>query len=161
MARKILTQSRLQELLHYDSETGNFTWIKPCSRFSQVTPGEKAGTVHCRGYIHIKVDGQSYKAHRLAWLYMHGRWPHPAIDHINRVKTDNRIANLRETDQLGNMQNKGMYRNNSSGYTGVSWHKQRRKWAAQLQVNGKNRFIGMFDTPEQAAVAYQQAKQAA
>lgn len=158
MATNILTQERLQELLNYDSATGIFTWIKPCSRFSQVKPGDQAGCLHVRGYIHIKIDGGAYKAHRLAWLYTHGRWPNPAIDHINRDKADNRLANLRETNQLGNMQNKGIYRNNKSGFAGVCHHKQSGKWMAQLQVNGKNRHLGLFDTPELAAVAYQEAK---
>lgn len=157
MATKILTQDRLKELLHYDPATGVFTWLKPCSRFSQVTPGDPAGCVHARGYIHIKVDGVAYKAHRLAWLYTHGRWPEPTIDHINRIKTDNRIANLREVDQLGNMQNKGQYRNNTSGYIGVSKHSSG-KWAAQIQVNRKNRHLGLFATPELASDAYQAAK---
>jgi hypothetical protein len=158
MARKILTQERLKELLNYDPATGVFTWLKPVNRYSMVKPGDRAGCLHKRGYIHIKVDGDCYKAHRLAWLYVHGRWPEPSIDHINRDKADNRLVNLRETDQLGNMQNKGAYRSNTSGYTGVSWNKQRNKWSAQIQFDGKLRGLGFFDDPAEAAVAYQRAR---
>jgi hypothetical protein len=157
MATKILTQKRLHELLAYDPDTGIFTWRKPCSRFSQIKAGDPAGCVHSRGYVHIKVEGRAYKAHTLAWLYVYGRWPVPALDHINRIKTDNRICNLCETDQLGNMQNKGMYKNNKSGHIGVCAHSNGR-WVAQLQVAGKNHYLGIFNTPEDASAAYQSAK---
>jgi hypothetical protein len=157
MATKILTQDRLKELLHYDPATGAFTWLKPCSRFSQIKPGDAAGCIHSRGYVHIKVEGRAYKAHRLAWLYVYGRWPNPAIDHINRIKTDNRIANLRETDQLGNMQNKSKYQRNQAGYLGVSRLPSGR-YVAQLQVAKKNHYLGVYDTPELASDAYQRAK---
>jgi hypothetical protein len=159
MATKILTQKRLKELLQYNPDTGRFTWLQPSNRFSQVRPGDPAGSLHKRGYVHIKVDWQSYKAHRLAWLYVHGRWPEPAIDHINRDKADNRLVNLREADQLRNMQNKSIYARNTSGYTGVSPHRDTGKWVAQLQVNRRNHHIGIFETPELAALAYRRAKE--
>jgi hypothetical protein len=158
MATKILTQARLKELLHYNPDTGRFTWLQPCNRFSQVRSGDPAGTLHKRGYIHIKVEGQSYKAHRLAWLYVHGRWPEPAIDHINRIKNDNRIVNLREADQLRNMQNKSRYKRNVSGYIGVTPHRATGKWVAQVQVNKRNHYLGVYETAETAALAYEQAK---
>lgn len=159
MATQILTQSLLQKVLRYEPDTGCFYWLAPCNRFSMVTPGQLAGTLHNRGYIVIKVYGRCYRAHRLAWLYVNGVWPNPEIDHINRNRTDNRIANLREVDHLGNMQNKGAYRNNTSGYTGVSWHKQHRKWCAQIQYNKRNRHIGLFDDPQVAHVAYLRVKE--
>jgi hypothetical protein len=158
MATAILTQARLKELLHYDPDTGLFTWLQPANRFSMVKSGDRAGALNARGYIHIKVEGKSYKAHRLAWLYVHGRWPEPAVDHINRDKADNRLCNLRQTNQLGNMQNKSAYRSNSSGYTGVSWHKQSQKWAAQIQYNGRNKHLGLFACPGQAHAAYLRAR---
>lgn len=159
MATQILTQAMLKDVLRYEPSTGHFYWIKPCNRFSQITVGAKAGTLHKRGYVHIKVYGKSYKAHRLAWLYTHGRWPNPAIDHINQVKSDNRIENLREADQLQNMQNKPKYRTNSSGYIGVTWHKDRKKWLAQFAYCNKNHYLGLFDDPAEAAKAYALAKQ--
>lgn len=158
MATEILTQSLLKNVLRYEPDTGHFYWIAPCSRFSMVKPGQRAGSLHSRGYIVLKVYGRSYRAHRLAWFYVHGEWPHPEIDHINRNKIDNRIANLRVTDHLGNMQNKGLYRSNSSGYTGVSWHKQRGKWVAQIQVAKRNHHIGFFDDPSTAHAAYLRVK---
>ena len=90
----MLTQSELKSLLHYDPETGLFTWIAPLSNRVQV--GDVCSTVAPIGYILIGVRGQKLYAHRLAWLYMTGEWPENQIDHINCVKTDNRWANLRE-----------------------------------------------------------------
>lgn len=158
MAAKILTQDRLKELLHYDPATGIFTWLRPCNRFSQVKPGDFAGALHKRGYIHIKVEGRCYKAHRLAWLYVYGRWPAPAIDHINRDKKDNRLTNLREVTHLKNMQNKSIYRQNVSGRPGVTPHRNTGRWVAQVQVNHRNHYLGIFDTPELAANAYHEAR---
>lgn len=157
MATPTLTQDRLKQLLAYDAQTGVFTWLQPCSRFSQIKPGNAAGCVHARGYVHIKVEGRAYKAHRLAWLYTYGRWPQPSVDHINRVKTDNRIVNLREVDQLANMQNKSLYRRNKTGFPGVSCLPSGR-YVAQLQVAKKNQYLGVYDTPELASEAYYRAK---
>ena len=88
-----LTAERLRERLHYDAETGVFT-----RRFGSghARAGDMAGTVHRTGYVRISIDGGKYTAHHLAWLYVHGVWPSDQIEHINRKRSDNRIANLRE-----------------------------------------------------------------
>jgi len=100
-----MTQEELHQLLDYNPETGEFFW-KVNSRCIKV--GQKAGYV-CKthGYEHIFINKKQYRSHRLAWLYVHGKWPEPEIDHINRVKTDNRIANLREADRSMNNLNRG------------------------------------------------------
>jgi len=90
----MLTTDRLRELLDYDTETGLFRWKTPTN--NRITVGSLAGQNHPKGYTRIGVDGAKYLAHRLAWLYVHGVWPINQIDHINRMKTDNRINNLRD-----------------------------------------------------------------
>jgi len=88
-----LTAERLRERLRYDAETGAFTRRVGSGH---ARAGEMAGTVHSTGYVRITIDGGKYTAHHLAWLYVHGVWPSDQIEHINRKRSDNRIANLRE-----------------------------------------------------------------
>lgn len=98
-----LTQDQLQQQLHYNPDTGVFTRLV---RASNMLPGTVAGTVHARdGYVVIRVLGAKYAAHRLAWLYMTGKWPSQEIDHINRDRADNRISNLRDVTHMVNMSN--------------------------------------------------------
>lgn len=152
-----LTQSRLKELLHYDSETGKFTWqMTLCNR---AVKGNAAGHKNGRGYWCIGFGGMVYSAHRLAWLYVYGSFPKNDIDHINGDKTDNRISNLRDVETYVNCQNRKRARSgNRSGVLGVGWNKRIGKWAAQIRVSGKSKHIGYFDTPEQAGLAYIEAK---
>ena len=151
----MLTQARLKELLDYDPETGAFVWKQKLNRSTVV--GSKAGTVNTHGYVRITIDGKKHQAHRLAWLHTYGCWPDKEIDHINRIRTDNRIANLRDTDK--NQWNSGKQVNNTSGYPGVSWHKWSKKWLAQIKVYGKTMRLGLFDTLEAANAAYMAAKE--
>ncbi len=102
----------------------------------------------------ISVDGVRYKAHRLAFLYMVGQVPICDVDHINRNPSDNRWSNLREATRQQNMANIGLTRANKSGYRGVSWVEEKKRWKAQIRRAGTNRHIGYFDTPEAAYDAY-------
>jgi hypothetical protein len=88
-----LTAERLREQLRYDAETGVFTRRVESGH---ACVGDVAGSVHSTGYVRIGIDGWKYTAHHLAWLYVHGVWPSDQIEHINRKRSDNRIANLRE-----------------------------------------------------------------
>lgn len=136
----MLTQERLRELLDYDPETGVFTW-----RVSR--RGAKKGCVAgslSHGYIHIRVDEKPYRAHRLAWLYMHGYFPENQIDHINRVRDDNRIINLREVSIQCNARNRGVRSTNTSGVVGVYWYKAIKKWRVQIKADGKNLHLGYY-----------------
>lgn len=105
-------------------------------------------------YRTVKIDYVRYKAHRLAFQYVYGREPNGYIDHINGDPSDNRISNLRECDALENAHNAKRRSDNTSGYKGVSWHKQLRKWTARIMVDKKHINIGVFDTAEKAYAAY-------
>lgn len=148
-----LTQARLKELLHYDPETGVFTWIAaPGGRKDLI--GRVAGAVNTPGYVVIRCDDKLHLAHRLAWLYVNGEWPSSGLDHINRTRTDNRISNLRVASQHQNGANTSLNRNNKSGVKGVSWSGRRNKWLAQITVNRENTFLGYFSDRNEAAAAY-------
>ena len=150
-----LSHDRLQEVLHYNPETGEFRW--KVSRGGKVKSGDVAGRVTAKGHQQIEIDYTQYQAHRLAWLYQTGAWPTKMIDHINRVKSDNRFINLREVTSSQNAQN-SLSSRGSSRYRGVSWVATRRKWWAQISINGKQRYLGSFDIEEEAAEAYKLAQ---
>ena len=148
----MLTQARLREVLHYDEATGVFTW--KVARGGRFRAGDVAGTVVKKGYIVITIDGRLHRAHRLAWLYVHGYLPPYQIDHRNHSPADNRIANLRTATQSENNKNMRLSTKNTSGYKGVSWNKQAGKWKAYSTLNGKLNYLGYFTTAEAASEAY-------
>lgn len=152
----MITQSLLKELLHYDMDTGALTWV--ADQRGHIRAGANAGSRRPNGYLSIKIRQRRYYAHRLAWLYVYGEWPKDQIDHINGVKDDNRIANLREATHAKNGQNRTKQSNNSSGFVGVSWHSRDRKWQATIKIDGANKHLGCFDAPEAAHAAYCAAK---
>ena len=149
--RPELTAEYLRSVLHYDQETGIFT--RKVSTANQVKIGDVAGCPDGQGYLQIKVQSRRYIAHRLAWLYIRGSWPNDQIDHINRNRSDNRIANLREVSHKQNMQNRSKSSNNTSGHPGVYWHKQSSKWVAQIMHNQKQIHLGCFTNLEEAVAA--------
>lgn len=153
-----ITQERLKELLSYDESTGEFKWIKKSSKMSNVPIGTKAGNVSPYGYHQIRVDGVIYYSHRLAWLYMFGYFPITDLDHINRIRSDNRIVNLREVTRAENNQNSGMSKNNSTGYPGISFHKATGKYQARIGILGKSKYLGVFEDIEDAVIAQVAAK---
>lgn len=140
----------------YDPMSGRFTWISPSGR-GQVRP--EVGTLNEKGYRIIRVAGRLYRAHRLAWLYVYGKWPKEQIDHINGKKDDNRIANLRDVSGHINQQNRGRNLNNIALAKGVTWHKHNNGWTAQIMRNGKNYYLGTYQTIPEASAAYQRALQ--
>jgi hypothetical protein len=150
-----LTQARLKELLHYDPLTGVFTRLVATS--NRIKVGDVAGSFDAYGYRRIMVEGKSYKAHRLAWLYVRGIWPANMLDHRNGIRTDNRIDNLREATSAQNGANTGKRSDNTSGFKGVCWNKHVGKWLAQIQIRSRMRYLGYFTTPEEASEAYQAA----
>lgn len=150
MATDLITQSRLKSLLTYDAGTGKFCWRMKRQR---CTPGRVAGTPSYHGYTVIKLDGVSYKAHRLAWLYETGDWPASELDHINRARDDNRISNLRLATRFSNCQNRVKSESAYSKHIGVSRSFNGKRWRAYIDFNGKRRELGVFDTETQALKA--------
>lgn len=152
----MITQVRLKELLHYEPETGVFTWLERTS--NRVKVGESAGRIDSKGYWRISLDGSCYRAHRLAWLYMRGKWPKLEIDHRNGGRTDNSWRNLRSGTRHENSQNMARRSDNIHGVTGVSFVPKRNKWVAQLTAYGERVFHGYFPNKEAARAAYLAAK---
>lgn len=151
----MLTQTRLKELLSYDQASGVFTRAK---QQGGKTIGSVAGSKDGKGYIQITIDKNRYLAHRLAWLYIYGKFPNEEIDHINRNRVDNRICNLRVATRLENQQNHSVRKDNKSGVVGVSWHKASGKWRAQINFGGRKIDLGIFLTVEEACTARAEAK---
>lgn len=143
----------IREILSYCPETGLLTWSK---RRCGTKAGTEAGTEH-KGYKRVKVMGRLFLSHRLAWAIHYGEWPEEEIDHINRIRSDNRIENLRKASRSGNMINR-KYPTGESGTTGVSKH--RCGWQATIRINKKSVHLGLFKTVEEAAIARTAAEKA-
>ena len=149
-----LTHQRLTELLDYCAETGVFRWRQ---HRRKCPPGTIAGSKGAYGYNFVRVDYRRYAAHRLAWFWVHGVWPNGEIDHINHVRDDNRLENLRLANSSQNKHNALKKASSTSGYKGVHFHKTRQKWQARIRKDYTRHFLGWFDTPEEAAQAYDEA----
>ena len=150
----MLTAETVRKLLDYEPETGVFRWR---SGREGVSKGMVAGTKNAAGYRQIMILRKRYYAHRLAWLYVNGDWPHAEVDHANGDKADNRISNLRLAEKSQNRANTALQRNNTSGFKGVCFHKPIGKFYASIQIEKKYKFLGYFDTPEKAHAAYYEA----
>ncbi len=148
----MITQSELKSLFLYNPKTGIFTRIVVKTA---VSIGSIAGTKTHKRYIVISISYKKYQAHRLAWLYVYGIFPKYAIDHINGIRSDNRIDNLREATTAQNNMNSVTRCDNTSGIKGVSFFKSRNKWRADASFKGKQIYLGSFDSKADAASAYQ------
>lgn len=152
----IITHGRLLQILDYVAETGDFRWrfrAERCVQWNAKYAGTIAGTVRCDGYRRIQIDGHFYYAHRLAWLYVVGDVPPNQIDHIDMNPNNNRFCNLRLATSSENNRNRRPQSNNTSGVKGVHWSKTMQKWIARVKVNGREHFVGSFDSMEHAAIA--------
>ena len=145
----------LKALLHYDPDTGHFTWLRMARPNVSAMVGKRAGFLTDLGYRRIKVDGGCYAAHHLAWLYMTGEWPASEMDHANRDRDDNRWSNLRLATRSENMRNTRTYKNNSTGQRGV--RPSGSKWTARIDINKRAVWLGTFPTFEEARDAYLKA----
>jgi hypothetical protein len=156
-ARDTITQSQLKDLLHYDPETGVFS--NRVTRNQLAKAGTEAGFITLpQGYRCIGIKGRQYRAHRLAWLYIHGVWPAGDIDHINGITDDNRLINLRDVATAENCQNQRKTRSDStSGLMGARRFGEG-KWQSSIKVDGRYMHLGTFTTPEEAHAAYITAK---
>ena len=144
-----VTRELLFTLFNYDPETGLF--IRRVHR-GRGHIGHNAGTI-VDGYIRIIINEERCLAHRLAWMYVYGEWPPGEIDHINRVRSDNRIANLRVCNRLQNCNNKNLNSNNKSGASGVYFERESGKWCSQVRHQGKQIRIGRYDSKDDAIKA--------
>lgn len=170
--RALPDRDTLLTLLSYDPETGRLTWLprdkrlfhngyftaeQSCASWNAKNAGNQAFTA-CNGHHSVgAVNRQLYLAHRIIWKMVYGTEP-TVIDHINGNPTDNRISNLREVTQKENSRNSARPSNNSSGVTGVGWHKQVGKWRAYITVDGTQRSLGLFETKDEAIHARKSAE---
>lgn len=159
MAKSILTAEDLRTRFSYDSTSGLFTRLIGVSG-NGTKAGTIAGSKDDQGYLKITISGQYFKAHRLAWLYVYGVWPVHEVDHINGIRSDNRIINLRDTPRVMNSENQRSCKsNNKSKLLGVaSPCGKDKKFTALITVNGKTARLGRFDTADEAHQCYIQAK---
>lgn len=156
-SRESLKANRLRELLHYEAETGVFTW--KVRRPFLAAVGAQAGGINDKGYVRIKLDGQEHLAHRLAWLWVYGRWPMSFLDHKNNNRSDNRIANLREASFGVNSQNQQRPMcTNKLGVLGVCYLAKLDKYQAQIKAGGRSIYLGLHPTAQAAHAAYVTAK---
>lgn len=151
----MLTQERLKEMFNYNKLTGDFIRIKPLK-------GNQlygiVGSLNNDGYISISVDWKRYGAHNLVWLYHYGKFPDLQLDHINSIKTDNRLENLREVSQAENQRNKKLHKNNKFGYHGIRYGKNKKSYRASITRENTTINLGTYKTLEEAISARVQAE---
>lgn len=155
---------RIREMLSYDPETGIFRWLKTANS-NGARQGQQAGYVREDGYVEIAVANRPYRAHRIAWAFVHGEWPQHLLDHINGDRSDNRIFNLRPATRATNLQNQTQPRsNNRSGYLGVCVATRCKlsglptAWRATIKHDGRQLHLGNFPSPLIAHAVYVKAK---
>lgn len=173
MADKPLpTPHELRQLLTYNPETGDLIWRArtpemflrgtpeaACKMWNKKFSGKPAFTyVGLDGYLHGTIKPWRLPAHRVAWAIFHDAWPMGQIDHINGVRTDNRLANLRDVTVTENNRNCALRKTNRSGVTGVHFNRFCGKWTAQIRIDGKARHLGLFDSLQDAASARKSAE---
>lgn len=150
-----ISAEQLRELLEYDPASGVFRWkVRPARN---VFVGATAGVESPRGYIQISIGKRQYRAHRLAWLYIYGHMPEQ-IDHINGIRSDNRLCNLRPATASQNAMNRPKPKNNTTGVKGVYWNSYAKKYAATITVGGRPRFLGYFSHLGEAAQCVHDAR---
>ena len=155
MSKHDLTADYVRNILEYRPKTGELVWRERIARCVHV--GDIAGCRDDKGYITVGIHKRIYKAHRLVWLIAYGEWPTGLIDHIDGNKSNNRLDNLRLVNETGNAENvRKPNKRNQSGFMGVVFVNNR--WRTSITAKNKTRYIGTFDTPEEAHQAYLKAK---
>lgn len=154
--RDATTAGRVRDLMVYDPDTGYLGWRH--RRAGQRPPGSHAGYVGKDGYWKIRLDGNTYQAHRLIWLYMMGVWPPNEVDHINLEKSDNRWSNLRAATHAHNMVNVRARKTATSDSQLKGVYRDKRhstvRWFSQIRINKKQVRLGTFATEHEAHAAY-------
>lgn len=145
-----------RESLRQDPDTGYLYWVKSGRR---AVAGQRAGTVGTHGYRQVYLGSRNHREHRICWLLAYGEWPEAEIDHINGVKDDNRLSNLRSVSRAQNLQNITEASSRSkSGLRGVYLDPRRGRWRAEIRAHGVVRYLGSFDSKIDASAAYMRAK---
>lgn len=157
----MLTQERLKELLHYDPETGIFTWLKA---YHSHRVGKIAGCPYghdrvSTDYLRITVDKKAYSSHKLAWMYVYGHFPDSWLDHIDGDGYNNAIDNLRLATPSENSHNQFLNKSNKSGVKGIHWSKSRNRWMTNIKVKGKIYRAGSFKSLEEATEAVRKKRE--
>lgn len=164
----MLSRDYLVESITYDPETGEMWWNnRPRHHFDSDHQmkawnarwaGKSCGSPGSHGYMGVQLGGKLHLAHRLAWLYMTGEMPPRFIDHVNHIRMDNRWSNLRDVEKLENHKNMSRSKANTSGFTGVTWDKNRSRWIAHITVNRKFKSLGRFLNREDALAERKKAE---
>lgn len=170
VCRNDITQEFLRQLLHYDPSSGMLTWkarspamFVADARWSSEAKSRQwnakyangpAGGLDGKGYVRIRIGGFRFRAHRLIWRMMKGTWPRSEVDHRDGDRQNNRLDNLREATSAQNSQNRRKRITNTSGFTGVYWHKKTSQWRVELAVDGQRIYGGLFHRKDDAASAY-------
>jgi hypothetical protein len=138
----MIDQQTVKRLFYYDAESGMLIWRNGNGR--NVKPWQEAKASNGQGYYSVKIDGNSYRVHRLIWLYVYGNFPEKDIDHKNRIRNDNRLCNLRDVSRTDNCQNISLPNHNKSGHMGVSWIRSHNCCTVYVKVNKKNKWLGYY-----------------
>jgi len=154
-----MERDTIRKRLNYDNLTGGLFW-NPISETDYLSKtwnkrfaGQEAGTIMGDGYRYISVADKRYAAHRVAWLLTYGEWPKDQIDHINHIRLDNAILNLRVVDRATNSKNRTKQANNTSGINGVYFKKSISRWCAYIKIETKMKHLGYFKTKDEAVAA--------
>jgi hypothetical protein len=150
---KLPSVERVRELFDYDPLTGLLVRAKTVRGRGSIA-GSRVGTPNNCGHLVCRIDYRIFYVHRIIWLHFYGEPPPQLIDHINGVRNDNRISNLRPADFTGNSRNRGIQRNNTTGFKGVHFSKADGKFKSAIKVGGQRLHLGFFDTAEAASSAY-------
>lgn len=161
LPKKLPSAERLNAILRYEKETGHLYWNERpetehrAKWFNAVRAGKRAGSVHISDknkYERVMIDDAHHFSHRIIWKMITGEDPE-FIDHIDGDGSNNRFENLRDVSHSENLKNQSRYRNNTSGFTGVTYHKRDKVWIARINAGGKLVQLGSFKTKEEATAA--------
>lgn len=154
----VITAQELQQIVEYFPESGIFLW--KVTKGNYVKAGKEFGSWDLYGYKTVRINRKSYKLHRLAWLYVYGKMPENDIDHINGIRHDNRISNLRDVTRRTNLENQTILKRQKKHTTliGAYFDVRKNTYYSRISIKNKSIHLGTFKTEQQAHDAYVAAK---